>query len=442
MTEHPLPGAPALVSYEDAPLRPFHLRIMAATTGGVFSDGFGLGIIGIALTAATSSLQLTPLSLGLLGGSSLAGLFFGSLLTGPIADRFGRRRIFAYNMMLLALCSLLQFFVGSTEQLLVIRFLIGVLLGTDYVVSKAVLTEFSPRRHRGRLLSALAIAWACGYVFAFFTGYALNGIGPQSWRWMLLSSAAPALLVLPLRLRTPESPLWLLGRGRAREAAQIVSGVLGPDVALPLQSTLAAVNHGRWRQLFSHAWRRNTLVACVVYTCQVIPFFALGTFVVRVMESLQVRGSGLGGLIYNLLLLVGAVSGLIIVDRLSRRGFLVGSFTISAAALSILGFWTNPPAAVIVLLFALFAGVLSAACNLVYVYIPELFPTELRASGIGLAIATSRIGSAVSTFLLPILMAGAGARTALAACAGVLLLGGAICFFLAPETKNAPLSNH
>src|SRR6185295_815947 len=98
---------------------------------------------------------------------------------------------------------------ASVEQLFVMRFVIGALLGTDYVVSKAMLTEFSPHRLRGRLLSGLAIAWAAGYAFAYFTGYALIDIGPEPWRWMLVSSAVPALLVLPLRLRAPETPFWL-----------------------------------------------------------------------------------------------------------------------------------------------------------------------------------------------------------------------------------------
>jgi putative MFS transporter len=90
-------------------------------------------------------------------------------------------------------------------------------------------------------------------------------------------------------------------------------------------------------------------------------------------------------------------------------------------------------------LFALFAGVLSAASNLVYVYLPELFPTDLRASGIGLAIAASRIGSAVSTFLLPIVVASYGARAALGTCVAVLAIGAVICQRWAPETKNVRL---
>jgi putative MFS transporter len=426
--------------YEDAPLRLFHLRIAAAATGGVFSDGFGLGIIGIALSAATVPLDLSPLWLGLLGGSSLAGLFIGALLTGPVADRFGRRPIFAYNMALLAACALLQFFVSSAAELAIIRLAIGILLGTDYVVSKALLTEFTPRRLRGRILGTLAIAWASGYVCAYFIGYALSDSGPEAWRWMLLTSAVPALLVLPLRLRMPESPLWLTDHGDVQQAAQVVRATLGADIAPPARSASPAAGRLRWQQLFTPAYRRRTLVACTFFTCQVIPYFAIGTFIAKVMAALNVQGTYLGGLVYNALLLVGAVLGVLIVDHTSRRGFLIGSFVITTGSMLILSLWPHLSTPVVILLFAAFAGTLSASQNLVYVYLPELFPTELRASGIGVAIAASRIGSAVSTFLLPVLVADVGVRAALAACAGVLGIGGTVCAIFAPETKNLRLN--
>src|ERR1700722_18484332 len=147
----------AEVNYDDAPLRPFHLRVAIASGGGVFSDGYGLGIIGISLSRAPARLGLSPVWMGLLGGASLFGLFAGALLTGPAADRWGRRPIFAYNMAVLAVLSLLQGLTGSAAALLALRLAIGFLLGTDYVVSKALLTEFTPRRFRGRILGLLSV---------------------------------------------------------------------------------------------------------------------------------------------------------------------------------------------------------------------------------------------------------------------------------------------
>jgi MFS transporter, putative metabolite transport protein len=425
--------------YDEAPLRPFHLRIAIASSGGVFSDGFGLGIIGISLSRATAELDLSPVWMGLLGGASLFGLFAGSLLTGPVADRFGRRPIFAYNMVLLAAVSVLQAFAGSSAALLALRLAIGFLLGTDYVVSKALLTEFIPRRLRGRVLGFLSVAWAGGYACAYGVGFAMGNSDPHTWRWMLITSALPCLIVLPLRLTMPESPLWLASRGRSEAAARVVRAKLGEDV-LPPSSPAAVKARGRWEQLFSPRWRRRTGVACAFFTCQVIPYFALGTFVPQVMSAMHLDNGYLGGLFYNVALLLGAIAGLLVVDRIARRHFLIGSFVLTAASLFALSVFPNLPSLAMTLLFALFACVLSAASNLVYVYLPELFPTDLRASGIGLAIATSRTGSAFSTFLLPIIVHGYGVRAALGACVAVLAIGAAICYRWAPETRGAPLA--
>ncbi len=430
----------ASIPYDDMPLNAFHLRVTVASTGGVFSDGFGLGIIGISLSLATAPFGLTPLWLGLLGGASLAGLFFGALFTGPAADHYGRRPIFAYNMALLAGLSLLQFLITSPLQLLALRLGIGFLLGTDYVVSKAMLSEFTPRAVRGRILSALSVAWAGGYTCAYFVGFLLAARGAGSWRWMLLTSALPCLIILPLRITLPESPLWLARHGQAERAARVVRQKFGATV-MPPQAAAATRNvAGRWRQLASRTWRRRTLVACALFTCQVIPYFAVGTFVARVLAALSVSSTYVGGLVYNFALLLGAVLGMLIVDRVSRRAFMVGSFAIAATAMLVLTVATNLPKAAIVVLFAIFASVLSGASSILYVYLPELFPTDLRASGIGLAVASSRIGSAVSTFLLPLIVASLGVRTALAACVAVLVVGGLTCYAWAPETRGLRLA--
>jgi MFS transporter, putative metabolite transport protein len=430
-----------MTSYEDAPLNSFHRRVAIAAAGGVFSDGFGLGIIGSALSATSSQLTLSPLWLGLLGGSSLAGLFLGALLTGPIADRFGRRPIFAYNMALLCGCSALQFIVDSPAQWLIIRLMAGILLGTDYVVSKALLAEFTPRRFRGRILGTLSIAWAAGYTCAYFAGYALSDIGADSWRWMLLTSAVPALLILPLRVVIPESPLWLVNHGHSDEATRVVHLTMGTDITPPKPSKAAVEHRRRLGALLSPPWHRRTLVACTLFTCQVIPYFAVGTFVSKVMTALAMPSSYRAGLLYNMLLLAGAVFGSFMVDRISRRSFLVGSFGIAATSLLILSVGTQFPTGFILVLFALFAGVLSSISSLIYVYLPELFPTELRASGIALAVSASRIGSAIATFLLPLLVVEFGVRATLAGSAGILMVGGIVGFAFAPETRGKCLDD-
>jgi len=429
----------ARIAYEEAPLRAFHLRVAIGASGGELSDGFGLGIVGISLSRAAPQLALSPVWMGLLGGASLVGLFFGALLAGPAADRFGRRPIFAYNMAALGVLSLLQVLVHSRGELLALRLAIGFVLGTDYAVNKPMLIEFTPRHVRGSLLGMLSVAWAAGYACAYFVGFALDGLGAEPWRWMLLSSAVPCLLVLPLRITLPESPLWLTNHGFTASAARIVLERLGPNVTPPASAPTVATTTARWRRLFSPAWRPRTLVGCAFFTCLVIPYFAVGTFVSQLLLAMHLDSAYVGGLIYNFTLLGGGIVGLLIADRLPRRRFLIGSFAVAAATMLTLTAVTNIPAAMVTVLFAIFAGVLSAASNLVYVYLPELFPTDLRASGIGLASAASRIGSAISTFLLPVVVSEYGIRTALGACVAVLAVGAVICQRWAPETRQLRL---
>lgn len=429
----------ATTKYEDIPLNRFHVRVAIAGSGGQFSDGFVLGIVGIVLASAKDDLHLTPLWIGLLGAATLCGLFLGAIITGPIADRIGRSPIFRFDMLLIACLSVSQFFISEAWQLLAIRLVIGLVLGADYVVSKTLVTEHAPRHFRGRLLSMLAVAWAAGYVFAYLAGFLLSGLGEEPWRFMLIASAIPELIVFAFRVGIPESPLWLLLKGKTKEAAAIVARVAGPNVEMPSVPASAARKQSRYRELFTSKYRRRTIVGVVFYVCQVIPYFALGTFAPQIMAALGVTNSLAAGATYNVFLLTGAIVGMIIVDRLSRRLFLVGSFFIGAALLAALVILSPSSTLLAVILFATFALVLAAAANLEFIYPPELFPTEIRASGLGIVTAGSRIGSAASTFLLPLVLAGLGINVALFSCVAVLLIGGTVCWLWAPETRRESL---
>jgi putative MFS transporter len=290
------------------------------------------------------------------------------------------------------------------------------------------------------LLSVLAAAWAAGYVCAYLIGFVVRDIGPDAWRIMLAASGIPALLILPFRLGVPESPMWLMKRGRRDEALSIIRRKFGPEVIIPEPSVISEQRRGAWSELLSPRWRKNTLVGCVFYTCQVVPYFALGTFSPKVLQALQVKDNFVGGLIYNVLLFAGAIVGLLIVDKLSRRAFLIGTFYLAAVALAILAYAGFGPIGTMVA-FGVFACILSAAANLEFVYPPELFPTHLRASGVGLAVASSRFGSAISTFLLPLAMQHVGIYSALGVCVGVLVFGGVFCHVFAPETGSENLSD-
>ena len=385
-----------------------HWKLVTGATAGYISDGYTLGVVGISLASAQSQLALTTTWLGALGSSSLAGLFLGALLSGWGADRWGRRPIFAYNMVAFVGLSLLQLRVDSATQLLIIRFLLGLVLGTDYVVCKALLAECIPPLNRGRALSLMGVAWAVGYALAYIVGMMLEGTTPDAWRWILASSAIPALISIPLRLAAPESPLWLTG------------------------STAKT----RLREVFTRQHRAATLVASTLFFCLVVPYFAVSTFIPQVMAALHVSGNVIAGLIYILGLMLGSVGGFLVVDWLPRRVFVIGSFAVTSCALI---FSNTMPNGLVVVSFAVFSCVLSAAQAQIYVYLPELFPTSVRGSGLGVAVAVSRLGAAAGTFLLPLCVQRFGVGAALQVCTATLVLGGLVAYRWAPETRRINL---
>ncbi|MGK0149625.1 MFS transporter [Pseudomonas putida] len=406
----------------------------------MMSDGYILGIIGIATNVAAPALKLDALWLGLIGAGSLAGLFIGSLLGGAVVGRIGRRSVFAWDMLLFALLSALQFFVTDALQLLLVRLALGVVLGIDYVVVKTFIAEFVPRKSRGSLMSAFVLSWVLGYVGAYMVGYSVRDLDPDVWRWMLASSVLPALLGLAFRFNVPESPRWLVEMGRSAEARAIIDRHIGTDVQLPQASGVQISVRSPYRELFSKRWRRRTWVGMLFYGCHILPYFCLSTFAPNVMSALKVGNPSVAALIYNSLLLIGAVIGMLIIDRIPRRTMVVGGFIIQAVLLAPLVLLGDLSPWVMVALFGIFGCVLAAHDTLVFAYPAELFPTELRAAGIGLATAASRLAAATSTFFLPMVVAQYSVQVALGICAAVALVGGFVCWLWAPETRGVELT--
>ncbi|EPO8351169.1 MFS transporter [Pseudomonas aeruginosa] len=425
----------SLTAFEDAPLRRTHVKAIAGGMGGQFTDGYIIGIIGVVLSLATESLRLTDLWIGMIAAGSLAGILCGSLLSGFIVDRIGRKSIYNLTIWIFTIGAVLQFFVTSAEQLLALRLILGIAIGADYAVSISMVSELAPKRLRGRIMSTVLLAWVVGFSMALIIGVFLESLGEIAWRWALVSSVVPAAITLLIRAGTPESPLWLLAKGRTKEAQQVVDKHFGDDIALPVMC--ASPKSAGWSKLFSRQWRRHTFVGAAFYFCQVVPFFALGTFMPKIMESIKVDNPDLGGIIYSVFLTLGASIGLWVVDKFSRRAFLIGSFYSGAVTLLVLTLWLDMPPVLVIVLFSVFALILSGAQVLEYVYLPELFPTELRASGIGFSVAMSRIGGAGATFLLPLVITNYGVQVALGSCVAAMVLGGVICQLFAPEPPKS-----
>jgi putative MFS transporter len=425
---------------DDAPLNKFHLRITALTFGSNFSDGYALGIIGMALSLLSPQMKLGPMWEGLIGSSALIGLFFGSLLLGGLSDKIGRQKIYLTNFLIITVASALQFFVNDPVTLFILRILIGIALGGDYAVGSTLLAEFAPRRYRGILLSSLNVLWTVGYVLSNIVGFYLEKAGPESWRWMLVSAAFPAVIVLILRIGTPESPRWLVKMGRNEEAREIVRKFIGPNAVL--DETVESHNDSNYRlgDLFNKQLWRRTAFGGLFYVCQVVPYFAIYTFLPTILDKMGFKETFTVDMLLNLFLLVGSIAGLWCTEKLSRRGFTIYSFVILTVSLLVLSLLPAGSHGFAIMVFAIFTFVMSAASNLTLVYPAELFPTEIRGSGVGVVTAISRVGSAIGTFLLPISVNSWGMITSMIGMTVILLIGTVVSVAWAPETKSLGLN--
>jgi putative MFS transporter len=373
----------------------------------------------------------------MLGSSALIGLFMGSLVLGWISDYIGRQKIFSFSFVIITLASALQFFATTPEQLFLLRVMVGIGLGGDFSVGHTMLAEFSPRKHRGVLLGSFSVIWTFGYVAAGFAGHFLTALGPDAWRWLLSSSAIPALAILLMRIGTPESPRWLMGKGRREQAMAIVHKYFGPNVLLIDEAPV--MSKQRFLSLFGPKYRRRTAFNSLFFVCLVIPYFAIYTFLPSILQVMGLDNSFSTDLLLNGLLIVGALLGIVLTVVCSRRGFLIGSFIFLAACLVMLSIIPASQTAWLIACFAAFTLVMSAVSNLVGVFPAESFPTEVRSMGVGFATSMSRLGSAIGTGLLPLAIVHYGMPTTTAILALILIIGAIVSIAWAPETKGLTL---
>jgi putative MFS transporter len=420
--------------------RGFLRRLTLATAWGEGLDGYDLGVLSVVLPLIAAGMHISPLWAGLIGASSLIGIFLGSPIVGYLTDRFGRRRLFLIDIVAFVILGLLQGVVTEPWQLFVVRLLLGVAIGAEYAIGAAMLAEFAPTRGRGRRLSKLLVFWYGGYLVSVVAAYALVDLAGWSWRWVLVTSAVPALVVLALRIGLPESPRWLMHQGRVDEARAIVDRHLGGEAHFHGEEYGLEKPGAGWRDLFAPGLRRRTIFVCTFWACLVAPYFAIFTFAPQVFAALQLADPRAGTIAANGIAAVGAVVGMLTIERMGRRRQLIGPFWIMAAALLVVGVWTHAPALVIVVCFALFSFFNALSGNLTAVYPIEVFPTDVRSTGVGIASAFSRIGAAIGTFLLPVGISTIGIGASMVIGAALCAVGALVSQTLAPETTGLTLT--
>lgn len=420
----------------------FLRRLTGATGGGMFLDGYVFAAIAAVIAGGTFTrdLGLSALDLGLISSATLIGTVIGGPVIGYLTDVFGRKPMFLVDICTFLTCSLLMLAVTDVWQIVVLGIVLGMAIGGDYSIGSPLLGEFTPAGKRGKYLGVLEILWNVGYVVSFLVGYLVLHDFPQAWHFVLASPAIPAIIILLLRHGLPESPRWLLSKGRIAEAQEIIARL--PQHQEATAFTLEEVEKTRWTTLFSKAYVGRTVFCCVFWICIVIPYFALVFFQSEVLSVIGLENPIIGALIGTCVALVGAAVGWFLIDRVGRRLILIVPMFATFVFLTLVALnkVLNLSIGVTVTAFfgyLFFYGIMSILCG---VYPLEVFPTSVRTSGMGFAAAMSRVGAATGTFLLPIVLTNFGLNVVLFALAAVCLIGGVSAIFMAPETAGKELT--
>lgn len=419
--------------------RRFITKLTILISGGMFIDGFILGGIGILMPTITRQLGLSLTWQGLIGASALIGIVIGGPLGGYLADKIGRKPMFTIDLAIFLFGSIAQFFVTDATQLLLVRLLMGMAIGADYAVGWPMLAEFAPARLRGRLLSVQEIGWYAGYMASYSLGWVLMVSAIADWNVILGLSTVPTLIVLLMRVGTPESPRWLMSQGRIEEAEALAIEYMEEEEQRDLKNT-SPTDSGSFRQLFAPGYIRATIFVSTFWLCNVTPYFAISTFAPFVLQQLGVGDGLTGGLFLNGLALLGACIATLLIERWGRRKLAVPPFFISVVAMMIIAIFSNQHPFVIVACVVCFSFFNAVSTTLCSVYPGEVFPTEIRGVGVGFGTAVSKVGAAAGVFLLPLSISHLGISGTMIISAGISLVGGVVSYFLAPETKGLLLS--
>ncbi|HEV7752830.1 MAG TPA: MFS transporter [Baekduia sp.] len=422
----------------DPQQRRFLRRVTLATACGEGLDGYDLGIISVVLLSISRDLDISTVWAGLIGASSLIGIFVGGPVFGRVTDRFGRRRPFLVNIVCFIVLGILQAFVRNVEELLVIRVLLGMAIGAEYAIGGPLLAEFAPAQRRGRLSAWLIASWYVGFLISVLAGYLMLDVLGIGWRVIMASCAVPAVATLILRAGMPESPRWLMSRGRRREARIVTLEHLGNQALFDREIAGEPRAHGRVRNLISGAYRPRMLLVCGFWACNVAPYFAIVTFAPQVFGALGLAEHA-ATIATNVMAVAGAVTGVVLMDRVGRRAMLIGPFWVCAAALAVVGVSPGAPVAIVMACFVAFGFFNALGGTLTGPYPSELFPTELRTTAVGVGAAASRIGAALGTFLLPIGLDTIGIGASMLVGSAFCVVGAVITQLWAPETAGRPL---
>lgn len=410
-------------------------KIMIVAGMGFFTDAYDLFVIGIAVSILKTQWHLSVTQVSLLSSTTLAASAVGAILFGRIADMIGRKRMYGYEVLILAVGAVASAFSPSIGWLIAFRILLGIGIGGDYPVSATIMSEYAGRRSRGRMVGMVFAMQAAGLIVGPLLAVLMLTAGLShdlTWRLLLGVGAIPGIAVFYLRRRIDETPRFTL------------AAPAGP--ARPPRS----------RQTLTQGWvkllRNRTLLKWLIGTSVawfMMDFAYYGNTIAspEIIKLLSpsaglVHATLITLLIFTLAAAPGYLVAIAFIDRIGRRVMQTLGFVMMALMFGLIaaipGVATT--AAPFVVLFGISYFFTEFGPNTTtFVYPAEIFPTDVRTSGHGIAAALGKLGGFAGTYLFPVMLASWGIRGAEGIAAVVALLGLGVTVALLPEPKGKSL---
>lgn len=402
---------------EALPLGRFHYKLLLVTGLGWLFDSMDTGLIAFILPVLAKEWGLAPGQMGLIGSIGLIGMALGAVVSGTIADRIGRKKVFTITVLLYSIASAFCALSWNYQSLLVFRFLVGFGLGGELPVAATLVSEYAPSRVRGRFIVLLESFWGLGWIAAACIAYFF--IPLYGWRMAFLIGALPALYVCLIRMHMPESVRYLLAHGRVGEARQIVVS-LERQLHVPVapfvseKETVPVVAKASFRELWKKPFASRTIMLWLVWFGINFSYYGIfmnfsyygifmwlpslvfqqGFTVVKTFEYV---------LIMTLAQLPGYYCAAWLVDKIGRKYTLSAFLLFSGVASYFFGHAST--AAALMMWGSVMSFFNLGAWGVLYTYTPEQYPTAIRALGSGWAAGFGRFGGMAAPMMVGALLA-------------------------------------
>ncbi|RMX05681.1 MFS transporter [Corticibacter populi] len=399
----------------------------------VLSIGFSAPSI-----AATFGVSLpTALQTGTL---FFVGMMIGAFVFGRLADRIGRRPVLFMAIVIDAICGVASAFAPDFQWLLLLRFLTGVGVGGTLPVDYTMMAEFLPAARRGRWLVLLESFWAIGTILLAVLALLAVSHGDEAWRIIFFATGLPALIGVVLRFYIPESPMYLNKTGKPAKARAVLQRVAKVNRS---PNTIAALQPDQMERtslfaLFGPEVRRRSLSLFLAWM-----LISMAYYGVFVYLPIKMAGEGFGfmrGQVFLIVLALVQLPGFALsaygVEKWGRRPTLIGFLLLSAVGCMLYSLGTSP--VVVIGSTMLLSFALLGTWGALYAFTPEVYPTGLRASGMGMAGAIARLGGLLAPSLIAPVMA-SHFTLSLAMLSAILVMAAAAIWNVDVESRNRAL---